>query len=374
MDENQKPLGAAFASALERYGIDVAQSNLASADSKFQAVLKQLIVDFRLIWSRFRSSSALSSNDESLDDLSVMTIRFLSAPYFIGDLYQKVLPSGDPSNNTNESTERARTKILAVSEHFFSEFLSIMVTLQLANEREVESQTKYAENSRSSRVSRSREMTELKKKLKELDSRLSYEAAKRSQLRRLAAEDGDEVEDGGDEDEEIVREREITFLKWCILDCVSQLQLSSREMDMLGRLDDNQKRQIVQDYQAGIQLFKEGKNDKGRNTYTILPGGLIAPGFIPLNAAQSFREQVRDEVFMERNRPTMTLDEFAQQEMAEIQRQMDAQAAGEAAQKEEDERLGDEGIEERERVKQARWDDWRDENPPIGITTKGNYS
>jgi hypothetical protein len=369
------PLSAAVERSIVRYKREVLASDLPSTDRSFQQAVSQLIDDFRTLWTRFQKSDKLSKNDEKLDDLTLGTLRCLTLPYFLGDLYQRLVTLTDASE-ASEDSERARSKVLAVSEHFFKEFLSLMVDLGVANEREVETQTTYSGNTRTSRVARSREKAELHQKLSETDSGLAYETAKRRRLRELMAEDGDDKEEAGGCDEELFRARETLYLRWCTLDAMAQLDVSSREMDMIGRLDEAQKRLIVQNYQAGIQHFRERKNDTGRHSYTILPGGLITPGILPPNGQQmqTFREQVRAEVFLERNRPTMTLEEFAQQEMAEIQRQMDAQAAGEAAQKAEDDRLGTDGIEERERVKQSQWDDWRDANPPIGITTKGNYS
>ena len=59
----------------------------------------------------------------------------------------------------------------------------------------------------------------------------------------------------------------------------------------------------------------------------------------------------------------MSLETFAAMETAKAMEQQEAERRREKEQKEEDKKLGEEGVEERERVKHSKDDDWRDDHP-----------
>lgn len=117
----------------------------------------------------------------------------------------------------------------------------------------------------------------------------------------------------------------------------------------------------------------KGRKNPGRQTYTILPGGYISPG-APLSENLNYREIVKAELFMDRNQPTMSLEEFSQNEMADVQRQMEQQQFQQQQQEEEDSRMNPEELEDRDRQRQMAKDEFRDLCPVEGITNKGNYS
>ena len=102
--------------------------------------------------------------------------------------------------------------------------------------------------------------------------------------------------------------------------------------------------------------------------YTVLPGGHVIP-------FGTLREHLKEQCFVQRNLPTMTLADFADMEMQKMAQDVTKQKAAEVEHQAEEVRIGPEGVEERERTKQADWDDWRDEHPShSAISTKGNYS
>lgn len=194
------------------------------------------------------------------------------------------------------------------------------------------------------------------------------------------ANDGVDDEDEDEANEETRRMLAVLYLKWCTGEAIQNVIMSNRELEMVTRLTPAARRAIAAEYQEQMARWAERANSDGRNTYTILPGGLIAPGHAPMHSTTfgtnhvDYREQVRAELMVDRNRPTMTLEEYAQMEMAGIAEQQARADAMGRERAEEDERLGEDGIEERERQKLASQDDWRDDHPAYGITNKGNYS
>lgn len=257
--------------------------------------------------------------------------------------------------------------------------------------------------------------------------------ATRSQRRRTeeaaAADDArDEDDDDGfdDENEELLRERHQLQVKLCAVEGFAIFQMNSRELQLLGSMSEQQKRTAIEAYQlellstatslssgasAGnpasaaylnarslfdgsssasasnaLSLYRfdhdngcwvappgaavsGGSTGGGPANYTILPGGHVIP-----MGVSSLRQAAYTEAFIQRNMPTQTLAEFAEGEIAKMQAGQLQAAAAQQQQKDEDERLGEDGIEERERQKQTKWDDWKDNNPVQGISKRGNLS
>lgn len=206
---------------------------------------------------------------------------------------------------------------------------------------------------------------------------------------------------------EIRRERALARLRWACYELGYSQEMSQRELQMLSALDLQTRARISKEYQETLEAERRGKRTQGRHTYTILPDGQMMAGTLrqpqplPVQAVEAggggpptwatattapplptavqtscgvFAQAVRDTLMVDRNPPTATLKEFAEGEMALAMEQQERERAAREAQEEEDARLGPEGVEERERVKASKWDDWKDDNPRNGQTSKGNYS
>ncbi|CCW63370.1 unnamed protein product [Phytomonas sp. EM1] len=304
----------------------------------------------------------------------------------------------------NEANLRAlsRQEALTRSHAWFQVFFEWLQNTGLMEAREIETFSKYLPDQRSLRIQLSRLCSELRQKLKESEAKVQYQRVKRRRMRELMAENGEAVEEGGGEEEELLRERALARLRWSGYDACHQLQLSARELAMLEAVGVEQRAGISAAYQRTLEAVRRGELSLGRHTYTILPGGMMMAGSLqnpqPLDptllprgggptggvlnsqaqnarsSAQLFRQQVRDELMVDRNPTTMTLEEFAEKEMAEVQRQMAEALEMQAEAEAENERLGPEGVEERQRKKDSAWQDWKDDHPAYGITKKGNYA
>lgn len=422
-----------FDACVRTYREKVLDSTLDSTDPIFQSIVAQLTAELELVWHTVVTSGVLSPNDE-LDDVSTGTLSLLLAPFLLADLHQRVVvpaPSRPSQNATSSSSSvgpavassRTRSHSLALSLHHLNRFLQVAVQLGLTTEQDVEQSIVYQPQQRQRKVEMSRAISGYQSTLRSMEHRMAFLVARRKRMQKLIAEEdsaddeeetdqkeakaraaagrgGDAVDDDaerGAEEDELLREYHLLRLRCAVLESYQSIQLSTRELEMLTTLSDEQRREIVHEYQRQMQESGGGLG-LNRQTYTILPGGSIAPGAVGLRQSSSssgggahpqrllsqqhgitvdgrtVRETIQSEIFMDRNRPTMTLQEFAELEMREIQRQMDDAQEKARWQAEEDAQLGVEGIEERERKKDSAWADWKDDNPPIGLSTKGNYS
>jgi hypothetical protein len=396
-----------------QYENDVLNSELNSSDAAFQKKVRSLLTNFEQLWSNIQSHALFSKNEE-LEEMSTGALRLLVIPYIIGDLRLRIVdlnfaasPSGNgqgPSAATTSSASgaagspadsynRRRIELLQGSSSAFNEFFRLMIQIGVTKEEEVEQHSRHNPSNRMVKIALGQRQKELGTQLSQLQAKLGYTRAKSKRLRELMAASGDEEGDGSSggvdvssEEEDMLRKYAITKLQWCLGNAFQTIQISQQEMEMLMNLTDSAKLQASRAYQEGIAAAQRGENPTGRHTYTILPGGMIMPGSLsgsshapmkldPITSLNTTdRLAIRDEAFIERNRPTMTLQEFAEMEMEKMAQDATRTAERQREQAEEDARLGEEGIEERQRKKDSAWDDWKDDHPPIGITTKGNYS
>lgn len=418
------------------YVNEVLHSNVASTDAVLAKCVRHLVVELEQLWQHLSAVGAFSMNDE-LDDYSTTALEMLWTPYVIGDLYQRQqTTSGGSAASTQrmigesalqqvEGLQRdgeggasapglvnvsmlsvredeirtlSRQEALARSNAWFNIFFEWMQTIGLVDEKTIEACSIYRPDQRTQRIELSRKLSVLRDEWSTGDEKVAYMRAKRRRMAELMKEDGESMEEAGGEEEEVLREAALARLQWSIYDACHQLQLSSRELKMLESLSVEQRASISAQYQKTLDAVRRGEMSLGRHTYTILPGGMMTAGTLQQPQAvrlgdvaqssgvslptalnvnsspQLFRQQVRNELMMDRNRPTMTLEEFAALEMADIQRQMNEAQRLQQEEAEEVERLGPDGVEERQRAKDSLWADWKDDHPALGVTNKGNYS
>ncbi|RNF11764.1 hypothetical protein TraAM80_00747 [Trypanosoma rangeli] len=356
------------------------------------ALARTLIPQFELLWRQMAVVGIMSPN-EHLDELSTNSLELLWTPYIIADLYQRVqgpMPTpGVVSSSAlapSSATGMTREEALTASKRWCDVFFQWMLDYELVDEQTLEKYRSLSSEQRTQRLELSRKRRELEEEKHRYEEQVQYLLAKRKHMGALMEADDDEFEDTNCDEEEALRNRALSRLRWSIYECCSSWQLSSRELEMLQALSPEQRQAISIEHQNTLEAVQRGEKSLGRHTYTILPGGLITPGGpIPtaqlssvamsaIASQQDFRQRVVDELMLERNAPTMTLQEFAEAEMADVQRRMDASAAAQRQQAEEDERLGPEGVEERQRQRDIRLSEWKEEHPPIGQTARGNYA
>ncbi|KAG8347726.1 hypothetical protein TRVL_01449 [Trypanosoma vivax] len=379
-----------FNDLVRRYEVDVLGAEMSSDQDK---ATRALLPDFERLWYMMSALGVVSPN-EQLDDISTSALELLWTPYVIADLYQRVQGAMAPpdaasspgTSNAVPTCGMTREEALGRSHRWYDLFFQWALQCELVDERTLEKYRHYRAEQRTQRVELSQMCRELKQELSRCEDKVSYLQAKRRRMQQLMEQDGDELADEGGEEEEALRCRALARLRWSVYESCHQLQLSVRELEMLQALSLEKRAEIAAAHDRTLEAVRRGDLSLGRHTYTILPGGLIAPGGpFPLNQINStamnalanqhaFRQQVIDQLMIDRNTPTMTLAEFAEAEMADLQRRMDENAEAQRRQQEEDERLGPDGVEERQRQRDAKLADWKDDHAPIGQTAKGNYA
>lgn len=416
-----------FNSLCETYINEVLKGELGRTASSLQSLLHRLLLQFEDLWRRLGAVGAFSDNDE-LADYSTTALEMLWTPYVIADLYQRLqmgpgamqtagaavsqatarMPGDGPRAQTaTVCTYRARTEenlqtlsrqeVLASSHAWFNIFFEWLNNTTIVSEDNVKRYTSIGPDQRSIRIELAKIRADLQQQWTEAEAGVKYLLAKRRRMMELMDEDGESMEEMGGEEEEALRRRAIVRLKWSAYDAFHQMNLSTRELQMLESVQPEQRATISSQYQQTLDAVRRGELTLGRQTYTILSdggmvvgtpdrpvplmaqqlqssGGLSAPSVSLVTDQLAFRQRIRDELMIDRNPCTMTLEAFAQKEMAEVQRQMEQAAEMQVLQKEEDERLGEDGVEERQRKKDSEWDDWKDNHPANGPTNKGNYS
>lgn len=421
-----------FNQLAKQYTKDVVHGEAASTDPQLHALLRQLVVELEEFWRHVMAVGAFSANDD-LDDYSTTALEMLWTPYMIGDIYQRFNGSGTPPAVVGPSSAQgarmpgregegrqdasasssayaaaktvreedlknvSRQELLARSHEWFKVFFKWMENVELVDEKTIETYAVYRPTDRTQRIELARLRREAEGKWREYESKVQYMRVKRRRMQELMEESGEAMEEGGGEEEEALRERALARLRWSIYDACHQLQLSSRELEMLQSLNPQQRAAISEEYQRTFEAVRRGELSLGRHTYTILPGGMMVAGTlqqpVPVDAdviaksggvnsqvlsaaanQQQFRQQVHNDLMIDRNPPTLSLQEFAEMEMATMQRQMDEAAEQQRLQAEEDARLGPDGVEDRQRKKDSAWADWKDEHPAYGPSNKGNYS
>lgn len=382
-------------------------SGTASTESEPAA---ELITRGEALWKGVLQAGLFSSN-ETIDEYSTSTLELIWIPFILSDLYQRMRgvarPGEDGSREEVLKVEQSRQENILLSKTWFLQYLELMDSTDLYSEETqtkllppgfkestMETSTPYSGPSREKRIQLSRERSAVENTWIELEKQRAYRYALRRRLARTTTAEASgsaeaspvinelEAEEDG-ELSELRRECALARLRFGFYEGCYQQDLSAREWQMLASIAPNTRAEISAHYQETLAAIKRGEMFADRKTYTILPDGkmmlgtLTKPQPVPLGSLPTggiFAQQVRDELMIDRNPPTQTLQEFAEGEIAKAMDQQRAEAEMKAAQAEEDARLGEEGVEERARVKAADWDNWKDDNPRYGLSTKGNYA
>ena len=386
----------------------ILDSPYSSASEEHQALVRDASVNFDRLWEHIRSTGVMSRN-ESVDDMSTQALALLTVPFYLGELASRRIINGD---------HRRRVEVLEVSNALLKRFIDFAETIGLVTEAEVERRLDNHALDRSARVEAHRRKKDLETQLRDLDSKIRLEKAKAKRMRRIIHADSDDDEDAtedrkrhddaddgaeavDDVPDEVLRERHLAAAKLRLEEAFETYSMNKREMEMLGSLLDEEKQAAVKQYQEALEQDRSHLPSSAlhfpgaqvpnaidpalANMYFSQTAGVSGPYVQIAHSGVNYkvagcghtaplRQQIRDQAFQDRNAPTKTLAEFAEEETAFMQEQMRLQAKAKQDQADEDAHLGEAGVEERERRKAADWDNWKDDNPANGLTAKGNYS
>lgn len=387
------------------------------------------------LWRHCEKDGVFSKN-ESINEWSTTALELFTVPYLLGQATERQLfvpsspekekqvaekPTSSPE--AMESFMMQRKRALTISNQFYKKFLDLCAEVELINERELEKA--LSANDRTTRVQRHSQKKELTAQIQESKKALEFARKRGQRVKRILNDDDAENLDAAnsteakptlsaateDGSEDVCEDEHRTILlleiRLSILETYDTLQMANKELEMFGAMTAQERIDAVQLYQA--KLLEPPNKTASNVTYIAssrYPGAPGVPDPVDLSGFSSphggallqepsgganyrilncghtagmipdptVRNRVRVEAFQNRNLPTQTLEEFAEGEMAFMAEQQRLTEEMQRQRALEDERIGADGVEERERKEQAAKDDWRDDHPKFGITNKGNYS
>jgi immunoglobulin-binding protein 1 len=221
----------------------------------------------------------------------------------------------------------SRIKQVKQSIHYFAMFLSECKKLKLIDNKTVlESEMKFnVGDGRQLKIARYKKRQEIAKKAEEMLKKIKIDKTQHKDV------------------EEIERDYFSLLVTQYAYDTIEELKNTKEELTLLEYAEKN---------------IDEEKLEKIREDRKI-PG---KPNIvhIPINNLNQ-RDEILKQVFMKRNQPTMSLDEFAEEEMKKIQINTEKEKAREKEAR--DNKGTEEEEEDKQTMKDREFDDWKDWNP-----------
>lgn len=323
---------------------------------------------------RQRSLDGVLSENESFFELENDQIYAFLLEYFVAMLMPKQTffqqqseetPHGrDGSRNAMQARDHERNlahrvRFLAEADVFHTQFLDRAEQMGILTEKKRRDQydrmeSKQFSMTREEKIERFQVQRELEKKLQEVRKRREAHGG-----RKLKAASNGEVEDEelDAEVDEVEREQLMTFTQLAVIKSMEEQASVNQEREMLEKMLQMNAESAKRDLFSDTHRAPPPKQGQGISVTHINP------------QFEMRRETIRSGVFQPGHRlPTMSLEEYAEQELADAkERQRREQEAPQAPRRydqlaedgdEDDDKLVDEAT-----YKDRAWDDWKDANP-----------
>ena len=286
------------------------------------------------------AAADLVSDNEELDEVQTNVLKFFLVEFYLSNVHQEW--------SVNDPQERKRHLVLSIG--CGEQFLFKMDQLGLLSEL----QRKLLRNKDlmlSAQEARAHKIENFKRR-KELEAKIKLVSLRREKLIKESnvAEDVEEVD----------REFYITLLEESIEQCFAQIGINRQEIQMLEMM--LARREAI-DSGKPVDDLKEAPKSRP-SVYKVGCPHDIEQIKIPSRSGASIdelvrkRRDVRETVFRNPNPATMTLDEFAEREMA----RMNISQQGGAIVEQEEEDSDDDAVSDRKTLKARNWDNWKDDN------------
>ena len=324
-------------------------------------------------YSKEVSSLALFSGNEEFDEIDTENLKFLLITYYQGELL--LLLTED------------RKKNIKIATQFFEEFYKVLFTYQfldkdqinqykeLINEiRESESIGKDNSDNFNFNTKKTQSKPDMEKMKKEREAKIKSYKEKKELIEKIKYLQKKNQEESREFYCELIR------LNW--KHTIENLAVIKTEIESLSFLEQMKANGKYND-------FTKPQENKGKlETLKITPDTLktMNPNDKLLNNVQfgcsnqcsnlntivESRLNYKDEVFKNRNAPTMTLDEFADTQIVMMEQSKIMEEQSKIRQQEEED-LSDaeEEVDDRRKKEKRAWDDWKDLNERGG-GNKGN--
>ncbi|KAH7923469.1 TAP42-like protein [Leucogyrophana mollusca] len=317
------PLPALFARALSSAS---KATNLPTIADRTQELIQSALTDLSQLNSRVTALSLFSSN-ESLEDISTRDLVYLTVPYVLADVQNRI-----------KTTDRdERMTVLGQVQRHLRTFISSLDTFGIIPEVE---HTLYDQKTTTIKDAAKRREVKIKQYKTQQDLRTRIEAVRKRRQQKpvhdqastdfdlilslLPSAADDDNDDGDDsETDEILREAALLLLRLTHAQAHSQLESSNQELELLrnaspppppGPLTDD-RRGKIKDQE---DMWKLDTTAPSSGSGPLLdPSGKPLRPFTILPAGASDRARLQAQVFGPGHRlPTMAIDEYL-----EIERQ-----------------------------------------------------
>jgi len=333
-DPSSMTLAQLFGRAMQ-LSSEVENSHHPTISEEYQQVARRAHHDMSECLRRVQMAQLFSDNEE-LEELSTESIRYLVVRYHVADLLLKL-------------TGRARSQQLRQAQAYLHQFLQEVGSYGLLHQEDSRALGDRAPRD----VGAKREMKiERKKREREARERLH-------EVLKLLSKGNEEGEEEADDDE-LLREHGMLLVQGAARAAIDSQGLIEMELELLKHADEIDHRPG-----EGPPVPQEEVEVPPMKTFTI-----------------NSKEEARSMLFKERsNMPTMSVEEFGDQEMAQMREKDEEKQAIVQAYVEEQARItglqgldleaelkmpGEEESDEETDEKQMKarnWDDWMDENP-----------
>ncbi|SAM09360.1 hypothetical protein [Absidia glauca] len=340
------------------------ETSLASNDPAYQSIVKEATTALGRAQDLIERSAMFSTN-ELIDDINPSDLKFLMTGAYLGQVVLKEI--GDD-----------RGAILKRSKALFEQFLSVCQDHHLMNKDDVTTYEKTirgtkgpAAQQRQEKIARYKREKALKATIHELRERLDDEKDKQAQravtIGSLA----------GEMDQDLERDWVLALIELEISRAIEQLHGIEQEWVMVQEMEKmRQQMGTMNSVDRRAPLRQQGQESSSSTLDTqlgsqrIRGGPLLSKEGRPLQpfVITNKRQQLKDQVFQPgHNLPTMTIDEYLQQEM---DRGNFIQGGGEQPEKEAIDD-NDYAALDAETMKQRDWDEFTEANPR-GWGNRGN--
>jgi len=310
------------------------------------------------------------AENESFNEIKPEDLKFLLIPYFQGELMQKFMENRDSKLELALKFYDEFYKKLDSYEYITKEKKDIYKCLTKKEDEESEKEKKV-------------NMEELNKERSEKIQMFKYKKALSEKIKKLEKE--------GNYDN--IRDYWISYLELCWIKMLESIKFIKLEGDSIKYIKDNKANFAQQSEKPTVKKGLEMMKITPDNLKTVDPNSKLLKNVeiktthhdcvdcqshqghnfsgvtgTDVNSVVENYTNVQQKVFKNRNPPTMTLDEFADKEIALAKEQEEKQKQFQMDKPGSDSE--DEEVADRKTLEARSWDDWKDLNPKGSGNTK----
>ncbi|KAJ3012861.1 UNVERIFIED_CONTAM: hypothetical protein HDU68_000986 [Siphonaria sp. JEL0065] len=384
---NDESLSTQFEKAQRSFN-EIESSDLGCSCDEYQSKLHSCLAMLSSCAVMVRQLGIFSSN-ETIQDLNTLDLRFLLIDFYLGVLALKrtsVTPTSSTSTalaiNHNNSSAKYSER-LAILKDGMSYFDTFLFNLEM-HEALGENDKKYILDPRNAfllpkdptllrgeKIERFKRERALKEKLRVLQAAVD-EARKDSGDKKKGDRDANMLGSSGEtddfepelRDDDLYRDLMLTTIEFCIQKSVDEMRSAKDEIDMLEQIAVMEAARTPQQASGSMSSANADATLDDLSQLRIKPDTLLTRDGKPrqpfMITNTSKREEFQKGVFRPgHNLPTMTVDEFLENEFA---RGNVIKGGGKMPEKIVKEDLGEEA-DDLETFKARAWDDYKDANP-----------